>query len=81
MDGGQVGNQNLGGAFAVGECVTLNGFEQVEHATGGRPSAGAAFGVQRQSFDSFVLHRLAQLAFQEGFQQERKEVDREWDRS
>ena len=43
LDAGQVGNQNLGGAFTMGERVALDGLEQVEDASSGRPPAGAAF--------------------------------------
>ena len=76
MDAGQVGNQNLGGAFAADERVTLNGLEQIDDASSCRPPAGAAFRIERQGFNPFALHRLTQLAFQQCFKQQGKEVDR-----
>ena len=77
MGAGQVGNQILGGPFAMGECVALNGLEQIEHAPRGRPAAGAAFGVKRQGLDPFALHCRSQLAFQQRLDQQGEEVHRE----
>ena len=70
----ELGLQFHGGLFGDRERVPLHVVEPIKYSPGGSSSAGTPFGIQWQRVDLGLGHLLTQLAFQQGLEQQRKEL-------
>ena len=73
----EFGIEDLDEVAVAGEGVALGVAEQGEDLFGGRPLAGAGFGVERDGIEAFAAHGAPQFALDQGLHEQHQEVDGE----